>query len=128
MVTDPQPAENAQCRRIRELEEQGRFQRFEIECLNETNKKLSYRVQWLEERCADAGDGQAAIDAANEADARCARKLYLLEEANRELDAENEVISKECDELRLKISELESVCDKQKAIIQKILEITKDGE
>jgi hypothetical protein len=123
LVTAAQPAEDAQSRRIRELEEQNKAQCFEIECLQETKQKLSYNLEWLEERCtALEAREQAESDTADEAEARCARKLYLLEKANCELDAENELIANERDALQMKVMELEAIYEQQKATIERLSE------
>ena len=128
IVTDARPAEDAQSRRIRELEEQNKAHCFEIECLQEAKKKLSYNLEWLEERCkVFQSRDQAESDAVDEAEARCAHELHLLEMANRELDAENELHAKERDALQMKVVELETICDQQKATIQRLLEAMNDG-
>ena len=129
IVTDTQPAEDAQSCRIRELEEQNKARCFEIEFLQEAKKKLSYNLEWLEERYkVFLSREQAESDAADEAEARCAHELYLLEKANRELDAENELIAKERDALRMNVVELETICEQQKNTIHRLSVTVKDGE
>jgi hypothetical protein len=129
ILTDARPAEDAQSCRIRELEEQNKARCFEIECLQETKKKLTYNLEWLEERCkVFLSREQADTDAADEAEARCAHELYLLEKANRELDAENELIAKEREALQMKVLEFETICEQQKNTIQRLSETVKDGE
>lgn len=116
IVTDAQAGEDMQSRRISELEEKNEAQCLEIKRLQEAKNKLAYDVEWLEENCRDfQASEQAVSDAADEADARCARELYLREKANRELDAENELIARERDALQRKVLELEIICEEQKA-------------
>lgn len=127
IVTDAQASEDAQSRRIRELEGKNEDQCLEIERLKEVKKKLTYDIEWLEENCRDyQASEQAVSDATDEAEARCAQQVYLLEKANRELDAENELIAMERDALQMKLVELETTCDQQKAVIQRLSETVKD--
>jgi len=129
IVTDAQGTEDTQSRRIRELEEQNQARCLEIERLQEEKRKLAYSLEWLEENCQDFQTSEQAVsDAADEVEARCARKLYLLEKVNRELDAENELIARERDALQIKIVELESICEQQKATIQGFSDRVKNGE
>jgi hypothetical protein len=128
IVTDTQAAEDAQIRRIRELEEQNKAQFLEIERLQEAKKKLAYNIEWMAENCRDfQASEQAVSDAADEAEARCAHELQLLEKANRELDAENELLAKERDSLQTKVVELETLCEQQKAAMQSLSETLNDG-
>jgi len=109
------------------LEEQNKAQRLEIERVQEAKKKLVYNLQWLQENCSDfQASEQAVSDAADEAEARCAHELHLLEKANRELDAENELIAKERDALQTKFVELETICEQQKTTIQRLSETVND--
>lgn len=71
---------------------------------------------------------QAVSDAADEAEARCAHELHLLEVANCELDAENELNAKERDALQMKVVELETICNRQKATIQRLSVTVENGE
>jgi predicted RNase H-like nuclease (RuvC/YqgF family) len=129
IVTDTQAAEDAQSRRIRELEEENKAQCLEIERVQEEKKKLAYNIEWMAKNCRDFQAGEQGVsDAADEAEARCAHELHLLEEANRELDAENELIAKEHDAFQMKVLELETICEQQKATIQGFSEIVKEGE
>jgi hypothetical protein len=126
IVTDPQAAEDAQSRRIRELEEQNKAQCLEIERLQEAKKKLAYNIEWMAENCRDfQASEQAVSDAADEAEARCAHELQMLEKANRELDAENELLAKERDTLQMKVVELETICEQQKDTLQRFSETMK---
>lgn len=128
IVTDTQADEDTQSRRIRELEEQNKAQCLEIERVQKAKEKLTYHLEWLQENCRDfQASEQAVSDAADEAEARCARKLYLLEKANRELDAENELLAIERDALQRKALELETICEQQKNTIQRFSETVKEG-
>ena len=61
---------------------------------------------------------EAESEANAEAEAQFARKLFVLEQANRELDAENDLIASERDGLQNKVAELEIICQEQKNKIE----------
>jgi chromosome segregation ATPase len=107
--------------RIKKLEEENKSQKFTIESLEDGKKKLTYLLADMEQRYL-ASKSEAKVEAESEAtleaEAQFAHKLFVLEQANRELDAENDLIASERDELQNKVAELEIICRQQKNKIE----------
>ena len=107
--------------RIAKMDETIKQQRGSIESLEYDKRNLTHRLKDMERQYSLA-KGEALIqvksEVVEETEAQYARKIFVLEQSIREMDAENDIIADERDALQNKVVELESVCNEQRITIE----------
>ena len=91
-------------------------QKFTIEELEETKKKLTYLLADMEQRYLSSKNkaiSELKFCVTREIEEQYARKFYVLEQDNKELDSENDIIGSERDALQSRVIELETICHEQ---------------
>ena len=92
-----------------------------IASLEYDKRNLAHQLAEMEQRLRSAKQearSEVRDELQEETEAKYARKLYVLEQANAELDAETDIIASERDILQNKVIELETTCQDQKVAIE----------